>query len=116
MTEINLTRGPIGLTRIASLKTKACDSTDQAVLQSSYTGRVQILNGGPIRGMCPVISAGKEENIFFKSRCKKLLFNFESFLTLTLPDLRGEGGFEQIPRRFSSITFDRDKILKRKFG
>ena len=40
------TRGPVGHTRIASLKTKACDSTDQAVLQWSDTGRVQILHGG----------------------------------------------------------------------
>ena len=35
--------------------------------------------------MCPVVSAGKEKNIFFKSRCKNLLFNFESFLTLKGP-------------------------------
>ena len=40
------TRGPIGLTRIASLKAKACDSTDQVILQWSCTGRVQILHGG----------------------------------------------------------------------
>ena len=40
------TRGPVGLTCIASLKTKACDSTDQVVLQWSYTGRLQILHGG----------------------------------------------------------------------
>ena len=26
-----LTRGPVGLTRIASLKTKVCDSADQVV-------------------------------------------------------------------------------------
>ena len=51
-------------------KTKACDSTDQVVLQWSYAGRVQILQGG------------KENNIFFKSRCKNLLFNFKSFLTI----------------------------------
>ena len=31
-------------------------------------------------------------------------------LGLTLPDLRGP------PKAFSSITFDRDKILKRNFG
>ena len=35
--------------------------------------------------MCPVISAGKENNIFFKSSCKNLLFNFESILTLKEP-------------------------------
>ena len=36
--------------------------------------------------MCPVVSAGKEKkNIFFKSRCKNLLFNFESILTLEKP-------------------------------
>ena len=35
--------------------------------------------------MCPVVSAGKEKNIFFKSRCKNLLFNFESILTLKGP-------------------------------
>ena len=42
------TRGPVGLTRIASLKTKTCDSTDNVVvvLQCSYTGIVQILHGG----------------------------------------------------------------------
>ena len=31
--------------------------------------------------------------------------------SLTLPDVRGEG-VAPIPQRFSSITFDRDKILK----
>ena len=31
--------------------------------------------------MCPVVSAGKEKNIFFKGRCKNLLFNFQSFLS-----------------------------------
>ena len=46
--------------------------------------------------MCPVVSAGKENNIFFKSRCKNLLFNFESSLTLKRPDFHslvrpGEG-------------------------
>ena len=35
--------------------------------------------------MCPVVSAGKEKNIFFKNRCKNLLFNFESLLTLKGP-------------------------------
>ena len=35
--------------------------------------------------MCPVISAGREKNIFFKSICKNLLFNFESILTLKGP-------------------------------
>ena len=63
------TRSPVGLTRIASFKTKACDSTDQVALQWSYTGRVQILHGGPGGGMCPVVSAEKEKDIFFKSRC-----------------------------------------------
>ena len=48
-------------------------------------GRGQILHEGPGGGMCPVISAGKEKNIFFKSRCKNLLFNFESILTLKGP-------------------------------
>ena len=47
-----MTRGPVGLTRIASLKTKACDSTDQVVLQWSYTGRVQILHGGHRKKGC----------------------------------------------------------------
>ena len=60
-------------------------STYQVVLQWSYTGRVQILHGGPGGAMCPVVSAGKEKNIFFKCRCKNLLFNFESFLTLKGP-------------------------------
>ena len=46
------TRGPVGLTRIASLKTKACDSTDQVVLQLSYTGGVQILHGGHRKEGC----------------------------------------------------------------
>ena len=46
--------------------------------------------------MCPVVSGGKEKNIFFKSRYKKLLFNFESFFTLKGPgfsdcDAAGEG-------------------------
>ena len=49
---ITQTRGPVGLTRIASLKTKACDSTDQVVLQWSYTGRVQILHGGHRKEGC----------------------------------------------------------------
>ena len=35
---------------------------------------------------------------------------------LTLPDLRGGGGVEPTPKGFSSITFDRDKILQRHFG
>ena len=35
--------------------------------------------------MCPVVSARKEKSIFFKSRCKNLLFNFESILTLKGP-------------------------------
>ena len=52
---------------------------------SGPTLRVRILHGGPGGGMCPVVSAGKEKNIFFKSRRKNLLFNFESFLTLKGP-------------------------------
>ena len=35
--------------------------------------------------MCPVISAGKEKNILFKSRRKNLLFNFVSILNLKGP-------------------------------
>ena len=35
--------------------------------------------------MCAVVSAGKEKNIFCKSRCKNLLFSFESILTLKGP-------------------------------
>ena len=36
---------------------------------------------------------------------------------LTLPDLRGGGGGRADPSKgFSSITFDRDKILKPNFG
>ena len=47
-------------------------------------------------GMCPVVSAGKEKSIFFKRRCKNLLFSFESILTLKGPAfqtlvLPGEG-------------------------
>ena len=34
--------------------------------------------------MCPVVSAGKK-NVFFKNRCKNLLFHFESILTLKGP-------------------------------
>ena len=41
--------------------------------------------------MCSVISAGKEKNIFFKSRCKNLLSNFESILTLKGPGLSDFG-------------------------
>ena len=41
--------------------------------------------------MCPVVSAEKEKNIFFKCRCKNLLFNFESFLTLKEPDFSDFG-------------------------
>ena len=37
--------------------------------------------------MCPVVSAGKVKNIFFKSRCKNLLFSFENILTLKAPGL-----------------------------
>ena len=75
------------------------------VLQWSYTGRVQILHGGPRGGMCPVVSAGKEKNIFFKSRCKNLLFNLESILTLKGPGFSdfgtARGGDENLP---SSVT------------
>ena len=49
---LSSTRGPVGLTCIASLKTKACDSTDQVVLQWSYTGGVQILPGGHRKEGC----------------------------------------------------------------
>ena len=45
--------------------------------------------------MCSVVSAGKEKNTFFKSRCKNLLFNllfnFESILTLKGPGLSNFG-------------------------
>ena len=41
--------------------------------------------------MCAVISAGKETNIFFKSSCKNLLFNFESILTLKGPGFSNFG-------------------------
>ena len=37
------------------------------------------------------ISAGKEKNGFFKSRCKNLLFNFKSILTLKGPDFSDYG-------------------------
>ena len=37
------------------------------------------------------------------------------FGVLTVPDLRGGGRLDP-PKGFSSITFDRDKILQRKFG
>ena len=47
--------------------------------------RLQILRGDPGGGMCPVVSAGKEKSIFFKSRYKNLLLNFESILTLKGP-------------------------------
>ena len=53
--------------------------------------RVQILHGGPGGGMCPVVSAGKEKNIVFKSRCKNLLFNFETILTLKGPGFSNFG-------------------------
>ena len=45
--------------------------------------------------MCPVVSAGKEKNIFFKSRGKNLLFKFESTLTLKEP---GFSDFGTAPR------------------
>ena len=32
-----------------------------------------------------MVSVGKKRTVFFKSRCKTLLFNFESFLTLKGP-------------------------------
>ena len=35
--------------------------------------------------LCRVISAGKENNIFLKNRCKNLLFNLESILSLKWP-------------------------------
>ena len=41
--------------------------------------------------------------------CGVLEKYFNGLEMLTLPHLRGEGGVGQ---RFSSITFDRDKILK----
>ena len=53
--------------------------------------REQILHGGPRRGMCIVVSDEKEKNTFFKSRCKNLLFNFESILTLKGPGLSNFG-------------------------
>ena len=68
-----------------NLKTKAWDSMDQVVLQWSYMRRFQILHGGPGRGMCSVVSAGKEKSIFFKRRYKNLWSNFESILTLKEP-------------------------------
>ena len=57
-------------------------------MQWSYTERVQIFHRG-LEG--PVVSAGKEKNILFKSRCKNLLFNFESFLTLKGPGFSDSG-------------------------
>ena len=45
----------------------------------------------PQRGMCSVVSAGKEKNTFFKSRCKNLLFNFQSILTIKGPGLSNFG-------------------------
>ena len=44
--------------------------------------------------MCPVVSAEKEKNIFFKSSCKNLLFNFESILALKGP---GFSDFGMVP-------------------
>ena len=55
--------------------------------------------------MGPVVSAGKEKNIFFKSKCKNLLFNFESILTLKGPGFfrfwYGQGEGWNLP---SSVT------------
>ena len=36
-------------------------------------------------GYVPAVSAGKEKKNFFKSRCKNLLFSFESILALKRP-------------------------------
>ena len=47
--------------------------------------------GGPRGGMCSVVSAETEKNTFFKSRCKNLLFNFESILTIKGPGLSNFG-------------------------
>ena len=60
-------------------------------LQSSCTGRVKVMPGGPGEGCVPVVSAGKEKNNFFKSRCEDVLFNFESILTLKGPGFSDSG-------------------------
>ena len=113
---VNRTRGPVGLTRIASLKINASDSGDQVVLQWSFTGRVQILHGGPGRGICTCrFSWKRKEQFSFKSRCKNLLLNFESILTLEGPGFsdsgtagegEGEGGGEgwSLPFSVTSLS------------
>ena len=50
--------------------------------QWSYTGRVQILHGGHRKEGCIQSFQLERKTSFFKSRCRTLLFNFESFLTL----------------------------------
>ena len=79
------TRGPVGLTRIASLKTKACD-----VIQ-----RIRLYCSGPTWEefkYCMEATERRDVSSRFSwkennSRCKILLFNFESFLTLKGPSL-----------------------------
>ena len=66
-TDLEVENTPPPTINRATDQTKAYDSTDQVVLQWSYTGRVQILYGGPGGGlgggMCPVVSAQKEKKI-----------------------------------------------------
>ena len=54
--------------------------------------------------MCSVVSAGKEKNNFFKGRCKNLLFNFESILTLKGPDFSNFGTARKGPS-FVTLSF-----------
>ena len=64
-----ITRGPVGLTRIAILKTKACDSTGciAVVLQKKSSNIVWRPQKG---GMCPVVSAGKKRTVSSKVDAK----------------------------------------------
>ena len=60
--------------------------------------------------MCPVVSAGKEKNIFFKSRGKNLLFNFESILTLKEP---GFSDFGTAPEEGMESAFICNFVIQR---
>ena len=51
---------------LTGLKTEACDSTDQAVLQRSYTGRVQIMHGGPEEGCVLSFQLEKKRTLSLK--------------------------------------------------
>ena len=85
------TRGPVGLTRIANLKMKVCDSRNRLYCNGPAREELRYCVEGSGEEYVPAVSAGKEKNNFFKSRYTNLLFNFESILTLKGPSFSDSG-------------------------